>query len=343
MNRQNKNINGRSGRLTGSNSWKHTDHDILLSREDSALFDAFGEYMKGRLDLEEVRNDPSLPGIENVVREMISDYRANSTKNTDDENFIRDNFTGAEQERKMLDEISNIKLDIDKSNINEITVEWVKEWHEKRKNDAGKESKTGKIRDFIASSLEPEKSEPEIIPDKKEVNGIKRSLVIRYITLSAAAVIGVFILIRTLLPSSDPEKLYSSYYNPFNLISSVTRGNAENKADGYSAAVERYRAGDYQTAAAGFSNFLLNDTSVIAPRFFMGITQLAMGNYNQAVSLLQGVAGRSGEYHKEALWYLGLAYLKTGEKEKSVKCFDLLTKSSGFYSERSAEILRRLK
>lgn len=343
MNRRTRYINGKSGAAIGNSDRNGSEDDLLINSEDSAIFGTISEYMKGRLDLEEVRNDPALPGMDNVVREMISDHRVHGAKRTDDEKFIRDIFTGINREEKIIDEVSHIKQEIGNSNINEISEEWVKEWHEKRQKNGSKNQKTEEIRDFITSSLEPEKSEPERSLNHKEDKAFKRSLLVRYISLSAAAVIGVFVLIRTLLPSSDPEKLFNSYYEPFSAISSVTRSTTANEPDSYQAAVERYKIGDYQTAAIGFSVAILKDTSVIAPRFFMGITQLALENFDQAINLLSGIAGRSGEYRKEAGWYLGLAYLKTGEKEKAAECFGLLAQSPGYYSERAGKILRRLK
>jgi hypothetical protein len=342
MTGHNRHINVNSEAVPEKDDWRGFDNDMFNS-EDSALLEAFGDYMKGQLDLDEVRNDPSLPEIENEVMSMISDYRTNSKKNSANKNFVRDSFSVTDPEKKISEEISNIKFEIHKSDVNDLTAEWVKEWHEKKKREVFKDSKSREIRDFITGSLETEEIEPEIKVSEKVGSGIKRSFLIRYISLSAAAVIGAFILIRTLLPSSDPEKLYSSYYKPFNAISSVTRGMAEERQNGYAAAIESYRLGDYRTAEAGFSNVILNDTSLIVPRFFSGITQMAMGKYNQAASLLSSIAGRSGEYHKEIMWYLGLAYLKTGEKEKAVKYFRLLAQSPGFYSELSGEIMRRLK
>jgi len=335
-------INVNAEAIPGKDNWNGFDN-TLSDSQDSFLFEAFGDYMKGRLDLEEVRNDPFLPEIENDVMTMISHYYTNCANNSANKNFVRDSLAMADQESKLSEEIGNIKFEIHRSNVNELTAEWVKEWHEKKRRDVLRDFKSKEIRDFVTSSLEAEKIKAEIKPDRKESTGIKRSLLIRYISLSAAATIGVFILIRTLLPSSDPEKLYSSYYKPFNAISSVTRGTNENKQDKYSAALESYRVGNYQTAAAGFSSILQNDTSIITPRFFMGITQMAMGKYTQAVFLLSSIAGRPGEYRKETIWYLGLAYLKTGEKEKASNYFKLLAQSPGFYSEPSEEILRRLK
>ncbi len=85
------------------------------------------------------------------------------------------------------------------------------------------------------------------------------------------------------------------------------------------------------------------DTSLVTPRFFLGMTHLALGNYNQALNLLESVADKQGEYSKEARWYLGLVYLKEGDKDKASDCFKYLAKSSDYYSERAEKILRRLK
>ena len=94
---------------------------------------------------------------------------------------------------------------------------------------------------------------------------------------------------------------------------------------------------------AGFSELVAMDTSQVPPRFFLGMTHVALGNYDQAVSVLEGVAGRKGEYSKEARWYLGLVYLKEGNKDKASENFELLAQLSGYYSERSEKILRLLR
>jgi TolA-binding protein len=299
--------------------------------------------MRGRIDLEEVANDPVLKEIESDVKKMISDYHDVGSKHKDNERYIKDNLLKAELERKIPEEIRNIKFEIHRSDVNDLTAEWVKEWHLRKRKEVLGDPKKEEIRNFIANSLEMEEKESELKPAPEKAKNSGRSSLIRYISLSAAAVIAVLLIIRTLLPSSDPEKLFGSYYKPFNIISSVTRGATADESFSYSAAVENYRNGNYQTAAAGFSVMLQNDPTSIAPRFFMGITQLALGNYGEAINMLNGINDSSGDYRKEASWYLGLAYLKTGEKERAIKCFDFLSQSSGYYSEWSAEILHRLK
>ena len=343
MNRQIRHNNGNSGKAPAKIARRGFKDYTLLNKEDSVIFKSISEYMKGRLDLEEVQNDPGLTQMDSVVKDMISDYNKNKTKNKNNEKFILDIFAGGVSEEKLLDEISHIKLEIDSTNVNDISAEWVKEWHEKRQKIGSPDPQTEEIRNFISGSLESEEMEYEEILTGKKKKALSRSLMVRYISLSAAAVFGVFMLVKTLVPSYDADKLFNSYYGPLNAVSPVTRGDNTNESAIYATAIENYKLGDYQTAATGFSSTLLRDSSVVAPRFFMGITQVALGNYDQAIRLLSEVSVRSGEYGKDARWYLGLAYLKNGEKDKASGCFKLLAQSSGYYHERSEKILRRLK
>lgn len=343
MNRRTRYINGKSGAAMGNRAMNGFEDDLNLNSDDSALFGKISEYIKGRLDIEDVRNDPALPGTEEAVKEMIMDYNKNISGNKDNEKFIRDIFAERASEEKITYEISHIKQEIGNSKLNEISAEWVKEWHGKRQRNGGRDPITDEIKNFITSSLNSEESAPAKSLNDGRKKGLSRFLFARYVSLSAAALIGVFILVRTLLPSYNPEKLFNSYYEPFSVISSVTRGTTANEPDSYQAAVESYKTGDYQTAASGFSDAILKDSSVLAPRFLMGLTQLALENYDQAIDHLSLIADRSGEYRKEAGWYLGLACLKTGDKAKAAECFELLAQSPGFYSGRSEKILRRLK
>ncbi|HUX57662.1 MAG TPA: hypothetical protein VMV77_11865 [Bacteroidales bacterium] len=343
MKKQNKNKNGKIRNQSGNDSLEDSYYDHNLSAEDSALFDTFGQYMKGRFDLDEVRNDPFLPEIEKDVKAMISDYHDNRTRSTVDEKFIKEICEGLVHDEKIVEEIKKIKLEINEKSINELTAEWVKDWHEKRQKNSVTDSNATKIKDYITSSLDSEVSEPEVSLIRIEPESTSRSLIIRYISFSAAAVIGAFILIKTLLPSSDPGKLYNSYYEPFNVISAVTRDAGSTMPDSYSSALENYKEGAYQAAATGFSNVVLSDAEVIPSRFFMGITEMALENYDEAINLLGSVANGSGEYRKEAVWYLGLSYIIAGEKAKAAGCFDQLAQSPGFYNERAEKILRRLK
>lgn len=336
-------INNKSGEVTGNRTGNGFEDDLITDSDDSALFETISEYMKGRLDLEDVKNDPSLSRTKEAVKEMISDYNQNISGNKDNEKFIREIFSGVSSKENLVDEINHIKKEIGENKLNEITTEWVKEWHEKKQSIGVSDPKTEEIRDFITSSIKSEESKPVKILNEGRKKGSRGTLFVRYASLVAAALIGAFILIRTLLPSYNPDKIFDSYYKPFDAVSPVTRSMNNNETDIYSSAIGSYKTGDYDRAARGFSETILNDPSVVSARFFMGLTELELKNYDQTINLLSEVVNNSGEYGKEARWYLGLTYLKTGNKQKAAECFEYLAQSAGFYRERSETILSRLK
>jgi TolA-binding protein len=319
------------------------ENDQMSAVNDLVLFDTIGEYMKGWLDLEDVKNDPALSIARGTVENMISDYNKNIAANKENEKFIRESLSDKKNTDSVSEEIKNIRKEIADNRLNEITSEWVKDWHEKKQRSGINDTKTEEIRNFISSSIDSPEKEPLKFTDEDSNNVFRRSLFARYTIFSAAALLGAFLLIRTLLPSSDPGKLFDSYYKPFDAISPVTRSINNIETDSYSSAIESYKTGNYQEAAILFAGIMQKDTKAGSAQFFLGLSQLANNNFNQAINLLTGVANDSGEYGKEAKWYLGLTYLKTANKQKAAECFEYLARSNGFYRERSEEILRRLR
>jgi tetratricopeptide (TPR) repeat protein len=298
--------------------------------------------MKGRSDLEDVRNDTAFSETMASVSLMMSeiDAKNGSEGNVD---FIREALASKATEEELKIEVGLIKKEAEENKLNEITAEWVREWHERKQKAVSGNAETENITDFVTAALNSSdrgQSEPV---SEVSIKRSSRTAFVKYFSFAAAAIAGVFILIRTLLPSSDPGEIFSSYYKPFEAISTITRGLNTNEPDNYSAAIKSYMEGDYPAATAGFEGVSENDPSYASSRFYAGLSQLALGNYNKAIPLLSDNLAMSGEYGKEARWYLGLAYLKASDKEKASECFRFLSSSDGFYRERSAKILRRLK
>jgi TolA-binding protein len=339
MKRKNRNTANITANPDRTRSWKD-DHE--RNADDAALFENISYYMKGRFDLEDAENDPSIAGIDDNVKKMISDYHQKPGKNKDNEKFIRESFTEYIHDKEILQEIESINNEIASNHINEVSAEWVKEWDDKKSGVNQMDKKDEELRTFVTGSVDFEKNANQYTDNVKS-NRISKTRIVTFISLSAAAVLGLFILIRTLLPSSDPEKIFKTYYNPYKVTSSITRGAAARESDSYSLAVENYRIGDYQSAATGLTNIIQSDSSQIPARFLMGLVNMATGDFKNAIRILGSSAIITGEYGKDASWYLGLAYLKTGEKEKAARCFGSLADSPGFYSERAGKILRRLK
>jgi TolA-binding protein len=332
MSSNNRNINMRS---SGDNEWD----DSALSAEDHALLQKIGSCLKGELDIEEVKNDPGYEATNRTVKSMLSDYQFNTT-NTKNRDFISSSLAAKKQEEKIREEIRDIKREIENKKLNDITSEWVREWHDKKQHNGKKDPRKEEMKEYISASIEEDTAVEKTEPQKTEKSGIKRRLVIRYISLAAAVITGAVIIITTLIPGSSPEKIYTRYYELIEAVSPVTRSLNDNEADVWAEAVTSYNNGDYATAAAGFSSLASVNP---APRFYLGMCHMGMSEYDEAVKILRGVVGEHGEFAREAEWYLGLAYLKLGNIEAASACFESLVQSQGYYSERSEEILRRLK
>jgi TolA-binding protein len=343
MNRQERHIKHRPMKGPGKITWIRFENEFTSDSEDQILFESIGQSVKGFLDIEDVKNDPALSAARVTVKDMMSDYMRNVSANRDNERFIKSIIEEEKQIYKTSDDLKFISQEIDEKNLNLITSEWVKEWHEKKQKIGERDPKAEEIRHFITDAINSPVAEPVISATDGHKIRYKSRLFVRYISLTAAAMIGVFIIIRTLLPDPNPEGLFNSYYKSFDAVSPVTRSINNNEADIYSSAINNYKSGDYKAAAAGFDAVLSKEPLSRQARFFLGLSQLALDNYNPAISILSDVANDSGEYGKEAKWYLGLSYLKTGNRLKAQECFEYLVKSDGFYHERSENILRRLR
>jgi TolA-binding protein len=340
MNKQGRNINGNNSQQ-GTSPW--ADTDILLKPEDQALFIRMGDYIKGYSDIEDVKSDPLYYEANDAAFRMISEFDRNEPRHKPYAKFISESAEGEKENEMTADEIHGIKLESSRKDIEGVTAEWVREWHEQRKRSVIPDANSLERENFIVDSLENTGNEPdkknEILPGK--VN--KKSFILRFALPAAAAVAITLFLVKSLFPTHDPDRLYAKFYEPLSAVSPVTRSAESLSNYSYFAALGDYNNHNYQAAAAGFLVAFQKDTLNISSRFFMGLTQMELGNYNQSVNILEEVAGRQDEYLKEAKWYLGLAYLKTGNPEKASECFKMLSKSPGYYSGRAEKILRRLR
>jgi TolA-binding protein len=342
MGSRRRNINDSNRDDSWNERMDRIDDGMLISSEDRTLFDAISRYMMGRNDLEEVNNDSDLPVAENLAKEMINDYRSKRQENNYAVNFVRQAFAEINQTDEINEDIREIKSEIREKNLDKITSDWIREWNEQERDNAAVDSKAKEIKDFIKRSFEDDESGHETAPIRGRRRKKISKTLIRYI-LPAAAVISVFIGLRILLPATNPDRLFNLYYEPLKAVSPITRTIEPDQQVSYIQAIEKFNAGDYQGAAIGFSDAIRKDNTDITPRFFLGITQLALENYDHSINLLSEVAHHPGIYNKESQWYLGLAYLKTGDTGKALACFEPLANTPGFYQAGAEKIVRRLK
>jgi TolA-binding protein len=340
VSRKNGNISGKKGQQE-SNSW--ADTDMMLNPGDQALFGKVSEYMRGCLDIEDVKSDPLFKDINVAAREMTSGFDHNDPMHKANARYISDNIAAENEDEKLADEINDIKKESRENDLGNITAGWVRKWDKERMNCITPDVLSEERKEFITNSLVEADNDYDRKAETDKKKLFRKTIFARFALPAAAAVIGAVFLVKLLLPSYNPDKLYAKYYEPVNAISPVTRSAGVVETNSYTAAVESYNSKNYQAAVIAFSDAILKDPLNMSPRFFMGITQMELGNYDQAENLLEDVISHQGEYTKEARWYLGLACIKTRNTEKARECFEILAKSPGFYSGRAEKILRRFR
>ena len=326
-----------------NNNRENSDHSIAYDAAEPELFEEYSSYMKGYLDIEAVKNDPEYDRTYEAARAVVSGYLKKNSRNTENEKFILESLGRKFQENSPEEEIRQIKQEIKEGGINEIASELVREWNEKSQKNGSGDPGTDKNRKFIQNSLEKKETIPVKGSTRREMKGVGKIVPKRYILLAAASILGAILLIKPLITSDDPGTIFDRYYEPFPVFSEVSRNPGNNENESIAAAIESYRSGDYLNAAARFSvagseNSLQNQAT-----FFQGVSEIALGNYTTAIDLLGKFADQQTVYFKDAKWYLGLSYLKTGNSLKATECFEILARSPGFYSKRSEKILRLLK
>jgi TolA-binding protein len=308
-----------------------------VSIKDPVLSEKISNYMRACYDIEEVRNDPMFEKIDSEAKSLVSSQRMNA----ENSRFVREAFSEALAIAKIENEIKEIKSEASEKNINGLTAEWVKEWHRKKQMEVAPSEADKERAGFIKGSID-QAEEPSPSYTISEVTA-SRKRILRYIALPAAAVLGGFIILRTLTPSSDPQKIYSSYYQPFDAYSPVTRGISGQKDMLFSDAVKNYKAGNYEKAESGFSQVMAEDPASGTASFYLGLTEIASGNTDNAIRALSSATVQQCEFNNEAQWYLAMAYLKKGDGKNASVCLRKLSDKKGFYSDRSRKILRRLK
>ncbi|MCS4435755.1 tetratricopeptide repeat protein [Aquiflexum gelatinilyticum] len=135
--------------------------------------------------------------------------------------------------------------------------------------------------------------------------------------------------------TNENEKLFTAYYQPDPGMVTAMGTNSNYEFD---RGMVDYKTGDYQAAITRWEKLLAQKPHNDTLNYFLGSALLAVGDDKLALPFLQKtLETESGIFLKEASWYLGLAYLKSGNNAEALKYLQ----NSG--REEAAEIIEKLK
>jgi tetratricopeptide (TPR) repeat protein len=170
---------------------------------------------------------------------------------------------------------------------------------------------------------------------KKPVNFYKWAGIAASIVLVIAISYLVFFTGQT-----DSKQLYAQYYKPYpNIVTPAQRSESSTTDPGLSL----YEAGNYTEALKHLEQQISQGSQAPYLAFYAGIAALNTDEETKAKNYFEKVINRQDEtFANPAQWYLGLTYLKSGEKKEAALLFEEIKTSGNDYSQRAAEILEDL-
>ncbi len=165
---------------------------------------------------------------------------------------------------------------------------------------------------------------------KKNTNWYKKIAIAASIALLIG--LGGFGIFNT---KNSNQKLYSKYFKPDPGLPTVM--STTNEYDFYDAMVN-YKRGEYDLAIKKWEVILTTKPQNDTINYFLGAAYLAANNEQKAIKHLKIVTNNTrSNFNKDAFYYKGLAYLKTGNIELSKESLILSN------SEKGKKIISELK
>lgn len=146
-----------------------------------------------------------------------------------------------------------------------------------------------------------------------------KTVLFSYKTLALAASIIVLLGIGGywIIYHNSPAALYNTYFSPDPGLPTVM-GSSDN-FEFYDAMVN-YKYGDYSMALGKWEEQLEVKPNNDTLNYFVGVAKMALNDTKSAIPNLEMVVQQpSSPFYNEALFYLGLAYLKNEDMDNALK------------------------
>lgn len=164
-----------------------------------------------------------------------------------------------------------------------------------------------KLADFHTHIQSPQENEARVV----HTNWSKRMLV------AASFILGIALLSWLLLfRKTTEEQLFAKYYKPDPGLPTLMAVSDNYEFDN---AMVNYKMGDYQKAITAWKKLLIINSGNDTLNYFIGSALMAEKKPKEAATFFKPVVDTNNSaFLEEANWYLGLAYLKMGDKEMAI-------------------------
>ncbi|HAF29515.1 MAG TPA: hypothetical protein DCG75_10750 [Bacteroidales bacterium] len=135
------------------------------------------------------------------------------------------------------------------------------------------------------------------------------------------------------------NRLYASYYEPFNKID-----NYVTNSSGLNLAQQKYLKGDYMNAFLLFDKLPASLTIESEKHFYKGLSLMELDRFDKAIENFEYLFECKDYFEgaPQVYWYLALCHLKLGNNQKAIELFETIVKTNGYNYRKAKRILKKL-
>ena len=161
-----------------------------------------------------------------------------------------------------------------------------------------------------------------------------------YYATAAALLIAIISFLYVLSNRTPSTTVYAKIFKPYPNTIPLTRGEESDTL--VKSAMIEYEAGNYKGTLKILQAILDTEGDNIMACFYSGIANLCLDHPKQAIFYFQKVIEGQGDFIEQSEWYLGLAYLKNRDMEKSKTILKRIIANNNKYKEQSKSLLDSL-
>lgn len=161
----------------------------------------------------------------------------------------------------------------------------------------------------------------------------------------AAIILLILVPVFLILKPAPLPQLADRYFEaPRSPYLMVSRGQQTDTESKFNQAFTYYEKGEYSEAAGAIGNLVAENPDKPDLKFYQAISLLATGDTEKSIRLLEECAGASQDnLDMRSPWYLALAYLTAGDKDKAQHWLQKTIALDDLHREKAKELLDKIR
>ncbi|MCB0665677.1 MAG: hypothetical protein KDC80_07640 [Saprospiraceae bacterium] len=182
--------------------------------------------------------------------------------------------------------------------------------------------------------------------EQKEVSKVKKGRTRTMLILQRVAAVILVLLIPTVLifQPGQSKRLANRYFEaPRSTYVMLNRGDQATEQTSLNEAFTLYEKGEFSKAAIAIENLVADNPEKKDLKFYQAISLYASGQIEESIPLLESCTTEPyQELDERSPWYLGLAYLKKGERDQAIIWLQKAAEVDALHEESALKLLNKI-